>query len=79
MWCSRTTSSNCGTVFLAAPVAPAPPPWQAVLDSRTPIGGLQGIGFTVHPENDHDLVMVVSMELSRALRRRHRREDRPEP
>ena len=45
--------------FLAAPVAPAPPPWQAVLDSRTPIGGLQGIGFTVHPENGAHAVDVM--------------------
>lgn len=48
--------------FLAAPVAPAPPPWQPVLDNRTPVGGLQGIGFAVHPENGHDLVMVVSTD-----------------
>lgn len=47
--------------FLAAPVMPAPPPWQLVLDSRTPIGGLQGTGFAVHPDSGHDLVMVVSM------------------
>ena len=37
--------------FLAAPVVPAPPPWRPVLDNRTPIGGLQGIGFAVHPED----------------------------
>lgn len=48
--------------FLAAPVAPAPPPWRPVLDSRMPVGGLQGIGFAVHPENGHDLVMVVSTD-----------------
>jgi hypothetical protein len=46
--------------FLAAPVAPAPPPWHLVLDSGTPVGGLLGIGFAVHPGNGHDLVMVVS-------------------
>ncbi|MEV6139127.1 hypothetical protein AB0L63_24305 [Nocardia sp. NPDC051990] len=46
--------------FLAAPVLPTPAPWQQVLDSRTPIGGLLGIGFAVHPDNGHDLVMVVS-------------------
>lgn len=48
--------------FLAAPVAPAPLPWRPVLDRRTPVGGLQGIGFAVHPENSHDLVMVVSID-----------------
>jgi hypothetical protein len=48
--------------LIAAPVMPVPPPWRPVLDSRTPIGGLQGIGFAVHPENGHDLVMVVSMD-----------------
>lgn len=48
--------------FLAAPVLPAPPLWQQVLDNRTPIGGLLGIGFAVHPGNGHDLVMVVSLD-----------------
>lgn len=33
-----------------------------MLDRRTPIGGLQGIGFPVHPGNGHDLVMVVSSD-----------------
>ncbi|MCW2864460.1 MAG: hypothetical protein JWP48_6168 [Actinoallomurus sp.] len=46
--------------YLAAPVMTAPAPWQPVLDSRTPIGGLLGIGFAVHPDNGRDLVMVVS-------------------
>ncbi|MEV0167745.1 hypothetical protein [Nonomuraea fuscirosea] len=46
--------------FLAAPVVQAPAPWQPVLDNRTPIGGLLGIGFAVHPESRRDLVMVVS-------------------
>lgn len=41
---------------------PAPHPWQPVLDNRTPIEGLQGIGFAVHPENGHGLVMVVSTD-----------------
>jgi hypothetical protein len=45
--------------FLAAPLLPAPPPWHPVPD-RTPIGGLLGIGFAVHPGNGHDLIMVVS-------------------
>src|SRR4051812_43577973 len=39
---------------------PAPAPWQPVLDNRTLIGGLLGIGFAVHPDNGRDLVMVVS-------------------
>src|SRR3977135_2635501 len=46
--------------FLAASVLPAPAPWQPVLDHRTPIGGLLGIGFAIHPDDGHDLVMVVS-------------------
>lgn len=46
--------------LLAAPVLPAPLPWQLMPDRRTPIGGLLGIGFAVHPGNGHDLVMVVS-------------------
>ncbi|MFE2322893.1 hypothetical protein ACFXD5_03015 [Streptomyces sp. NPDC059385] len=46
--------------YLAAPVMPAPAPWQPILDRRTPVGGLLGIGFAVHPETGHDLVMVVS-------------------
>lgn len=46
--------------LLAAPVLQAPAPWQPVLDNRTPIGGLLGIGFAVHPESGRDLVMVVS-------------------
>ena len=45
---------------LAAPVMPAPEPWHPVLDNRTPIGGLLGIGFATHPGTGHDLVMVVS-------------------
>lgn len=47
--------------FLAVPVADAPPPWTPVLDSRTPIGGLQGIGFGIHPDSGRDLAMVVSI------------------
>ncbi|MFI6883830.1 hypothetical protein [Streptosporangium canum] len=46
--------------FLAALVLQAPAPWQPVLDNQTPIGGLLGIGFAVHPESRRDLVMVVS-------------------
>ncbi|MFF1870400.1 hypothetical protein [Kitasatospora herbaricolor] len=48
--------------LLAAPVTAPPAPWRPVLDSRTPIGGLQGIGFGIHPENGRDLVMVVSTD-----------------
>lgn len=46
--------------YLAAPVMSAPDPRQPVLDRRIPIGGLLGIGFVVHPDTGHDLVMVVS-------------------
>lgn len=46
--------------YLAAPVMSAPAPWQPVLDCRIPVGGLLGIGFAVHPDTGHDLVMVVS-------------------
>ncbi|MGA5195535.1 hypothetical protein [Streptomyces exfoliatus] len=46
--------------YLGAPVMAAPAPWQPVLDRTTPIGGLLGIGFAVHPDTGHDLVMVVS-------------------
>ncbi|MFJ8938490.1 hypothetical protein ACIRL0_22675 [Streptomyces sp. NPDC102365] len=48
--------------YLAATVMSAPEPWQPVLDRRTPIGGLLGIGFAVHPDSGHDLVMVVSSD-----------------
>ncbi|HTJ67466.1 MAG TPA: hypothetical protein VL551_08070 [Actinospica sp.] len=47
--------------FLAAPVTAPPSPWIPVPDSPTAIGGLQGIGFGIHPDNGHDLVMVVSI------------------
>jgi hypothetical protein len=46
--------------YLAAPVMVAPEPWHPVLDSRTPIGGLHGIGFGIHPDTGQDLVMVTS-------------------
>lgn len=46
--------------YLDAPVVAAPGPWRPVLDNGTPIGGLLGIGFGVHPGNGHELVMVVS-------------------
>lgn len=47
--------------FLAAAVTAPPTPWTPVLDHRTPVGGLQGIGFGIHPDTGYDLVMVVSM------------------
>lgn len=46
--------------YIAASVMRAPEPWRPVLDRRTPIGGLLGIGFAVDPDSGHDLVMVVS-------------------
>ncbi|MET9607220.1 hypothetical protein ABZZ17_19390 [Streptomyces sp. NPDC006512] len=33
--------------YIDATAMPAPEPWQLVLDRRTPIGGLLGIGFAV--------------------------------
>lgn len=47
--------------FLDAPVVSAPPPWRPV-GRGTPVGGLQGIGFAVHPESGHDMVMVMSLD-----------------
>ncbi|WP_317446899.1 hypothetical protein [Streptomyces collinus] len=44
--------------LLAAPVVPAPEPWQRI--AYAPVGGLLGIGFVSHPGTGHDLVMVVS-------------------
>jgi hypothetical protein len=46
--------------LLAAPVVSAPEPWQRV--AFVPVGGLLGIGFGSHPEDDRDLVMVVSRD-----------------
>lgn len=50
--------------LLAAPVLPAPAPWQPVFSPRpascAPVGGLLGIGFATHPDSGNDLVMVVS-------------------
>ena len=48
--------------FLAAPLTAPPLPWTPALDNRTPVGGLQGIGFGIHPDTGQDLVMVVSMD-----------------
>ncbi|MEV6833698.1 hypothetical protein AB0N17_04100 [Streptomyces sp. NPDC051133] len=46
--------------LLAAPVVPAPEPWQRT--AYAPVGGLLGIGFASHPGTGHDLVMVVSTD-----------------
>lgn len=48
--------------LLAAPVLPAPEPWRPVFEYEygVPVGGILEIGFASHPENGHDLVMVVS-------------------
>ncbi|MGW3144377.1 MULTISPECIES: hypothetical protein [Streptomyces] len=50
--------------LLAAPVVPAPEPWQPVFECEygVPVGGLLGIGFASHPDSGHDLVMVVSRD-----------------
>ncbi|WP_406307191.1 hypothetical protein OHA61_39370 [Streptomyces sp. NBC_00885] len=48
--------------FLSVSETPPPAPWRTVLDRRTPIGGLLGIGFAVAPDNGRDLVMVVSVD-----------------
>ncbi|WP_035838991.1 hypothetical protein [Kitasatospora azatica] len=48
--------------FLSVPVIPLPVPWRPVLDRRTPIGGLLGIGFATAPDDGRDLVMVVSVD-----------------
>ncbi|GAA2092966.1 hypothetical protein GCM10009759_19060 [Kitasatospora saccharophila] len=46
--------------FRSVPVLAPPAPWQPVVDRRTPIGGLLGIGFASAPDDGRDLVMVVS-------------------
>ncbi|MFF3329166.1 hypothetical protein ACFYWX_06320 [Streptomyces sp. NPDC002888] len=48
--------------FLAVPVLSAPEPWESVFTSCAAVGGLLGIGFAVHPDSGHDLVMVVSQD-----------------
>ncbi|GAB3828116.1 hypothetical protein ACFPIJ_08505 [Dactylosporangium cerinum] len=46
--------------YRSAPLAAPPAPW---LPPRPVIvGGLQGVGFGVHPDTGEDLVMVVSMD-----------------
>ncbi|MFI7073364.1 hypothetical protein [Micromonospora sediminicola] len=50
--------------FLAAPVVAPPEPWRHLDRTRRciPVGGLQGVGFGVHPQTGVDLLMVVSMD-----------------
>ncbi|WP_104819882.1 hypothetical protein [Kitasatospora sp. MMS16-BH015] len=48
--------------FRSVPVLPAPTPWRGTFGRCTPIGGLLGIGFATAPEDDRDLVMVVSVD-----------------
>lgn len=48
--------------IMSAPETPPPNPWRTVLDRRTPIGGLLGIGFAVPPDTGCDLIMVVSVD-----------------
>ncbi|WBP85316.1 hypothetical protein [Kitasatospora cathayae] len=45
---------------VAAEVIPPPEPWRQVGRGIVPVGGLLGIGFAVHPETGHDLVLTVS-------------------
>lgn len=46
--------------LLAAPVVAPPTPWRPVFEPYAAVGGLLGIGFGVHPDSGHDLIMVVS-------------------
>ncbi|MFJ8622619.1 hypothetical protein ACIRD3_07195 [Kitasatospora sp. NPDC093550] len=46
--------------ILAAPVTAPPEPWRPVGRGTIAVGGLLGIGFAVHPESGHDLVLTVS-------------------
>ncbi|MEV0325507.1 hypothetical protein AB0H63_03525 [Micromonospora echinospora] len=46
--------------LLAAPVAAPPDPWRYL--NPIPVGGLQGVGFGVHPQTGDDLLMVVSLD-----------------
>ncbi|OKI79498.1 hypothetical protein [Micromonospora sp. CB01531] len=50
--------------FLATPVVAPPEPWRYVDQTRRciPVGGLQGVGFGVHPQTGVDLLMVVSID-----------------
>jgi hypothetical protein len=50
--------------YLSAPLTGPPEPWRATgaTGFYVPVGGLQGVGFGVHPETGDDLLMVVSMD-----------------
>ena len=50
--------------YLSAPLTGPPEPWQATgaTGSYVSVGGLQGVGFGVHPETGDDLLMVVSTD-----------------
>ena len=50
--------------FLAAPVTAPPEPWRHLNQPwrYIPVGGLEGVGFGVHPQTGVDLLMVVSMD-----------------
>jgi hypothetical protein len=50
--------------YLSAPLVGPSEPWRA-MDGPwpyVPVGGLQGVGFGVHPETGDDLLMVVSID-----------------
>ncbi|MFF2749332.1 hypothetical protein ACFVVA_27780 [Kitasatospora sp. NPDC058048] len=46
--------------IMAAGVTAPPEPWRPVGRGLIAVGGLLGIGFAVHPESGHDLVLTVS-------------------
>ncbi|MFH8385707.1 hypothetical protein ACH4E7_33050 [Kitasatospora sp. NPDC018058] len=47
-------------ITAATEVTAPPRPWRTVGRGLIPVGALQGIGFAVHPETGHDLVLTVS-------------------
>lgn len=47
-------------ITAATEVTAPPRPWRSVGRGLIPVGALQGIGFAVHPETGHDLVLTVS-------------------
>jgi hypothetical protein len=48
--------------FLAAPQTAPPAPWRPVVDRRTPIGGLLGVGFAVAPDSGREFALVLSSQ-----------------
>lgn len=50
--------------YLSAPLTGPPEPWRAtgVTESSVYVGGLQGVGFGVHPGTGDDLLMIVSTD-----------------